>query len=147
MINFITWKYLSVLTDEHLTEQPRCGHPCYISSNGGVISECWIGKDAEGNGCGIISRQYPSTCLEGPRKPRKPSGMPVFGPIFEPGTSGIQSRSVNHSTMTISLLCYITSYMGVAAKDVTWDQNGEREKPKKHDRSVTTMMCESRNKT
>jgi hypothetical protein len=74
----------------------------YVESNERVVSEWWIGKDLEGRGRDIILRCYPDFRLEGLKtttiKPQ--SGSSVFGPIFQPETSRIRSRSVNHSTMT-----------------------------------------------
>jgi hypothetical protein len=44
-------------------------------------------------------RDYLVICLEGPRETtRNLSGLSVCGPRFEPGTSRIRSRNVNHST-------------------------------------------------
>jgi hypothetical protein len=43
-------------------------------------------------------RYYTGIFLERPGKPRKTC---QDGPIFEPGTSGIRSWSVNHATTTL----------------------------------------------
>jgi hypothetical protein len=43
----------------------------YIASNEGVVSEWWIGKDVEGSVHGLISRYYPSICLEKRKKTTK----------------------------------------------------------------------------
>jgi hypothetical protein len=40
----------------------------YIATDERVICEWRIGKDFEGNSCGLILRRYPGICLEGPRK-------------------------------------------------------------------------------
>jgi hypothetical protein len=57
-------------------------------------------NDLKGNGCGLILRYYPRICLKGQRKTIKIlSEWLVSVARFEPGTSRIKSRSVNHLTM------------------------------------------------
>jgi hypothetical protein len=60
-------------------------------------------KEVEESGRNLISRYCPSICLEGLNKTtKKPkSRQPVPGPRFEPGTSRILNRSVNHSNKTL----------------------------------------------
>jgi hypothetical protein len=53
--------------------------------------------------CNLILRYYPGIRLEGLKKTTKISGWPVCGLKFEPRTTSIKSRSVNHSTKTFSL--------------------------------------------
>jgi hypothetical protein len=52
----------------------------------------------EGSGSGLISRFYTDICLGLMQTAKTLSGWKVSWPRFEPGTSRIWSRSVNHST-------------------------------------------------
>jgi hypothetical protein len=63
-----------------------------------------MGKDLQGSGRGLILRYYPGTCLEVLRKTTKTSVMTAgHRPRSEPGTSRVQHRSVNHSTMSFDV--------------------------------------------
>jgi hypothetical protein len=91
----LTVSCVSCVTDEQeppVAHRPYCEHPCYVLSNGRVIGEWWIGKDVEG------TIHLPVETEDNHRNPL--SRYPVSRPRFEPGTSHIWSRSVNHlSTM------------------------------------------------
>jgi hypothetical protein len=76
-------------------------YDAFSESNDKVTSECWIGKDVQGSGRGLIlvlSQNLPG----GTKKTRKShSGQPVSVSRFEPGTSRIRSVSVNRHVTVI----------------------------------------------
>jgi hypothetical protein len=76
--------------------------PRLYSVDNRMTSEWWIGNDLVGSGRGLILRYYPGIRLEGLRKFTKLLGQDSRSPesTFEPRTSRIRSRSVNHSTTT-----------------------------------------------
>lgn len=45
--------------------------------------------------------RYPSIFMERLKKPKKTTAQPVFGAVFESGTSRIRNKSGNHSTATV----------------------------------------------
>jgi hypothetical protein len=86
-----------------------------------VTSEWWwIGKDLVESGRGLILRYYPRICLKWLRKTtrnlHRDSRSP--GPTFEPGTSRMRSRSVNHSATTFGLLWEMRDQIHTSASDV-----------------------------
>jgi hypothetical protein len=74
------------------------------ASNEVVISEWLIGKEWQGSGRGLILSTVPNLPGETEEHHEKfPSEYTVSELKFEPGTSRIRSRSVNHSTKTFGV--------------------------------------------
>jgi hypothetical protein len=70
-----------------------------------VIGEWRIRKDVKRRGRSLTWGYILAYMWRDWGKPRRTSELPVFGPKFEPETSRIRSRSVNHSNTTLGVFC------------------------------------------
>jgi hypothetical protein len=72
----INWTYIADKTNQKMVIlniilwfiQPCCHVVNYLGSKGRMIEVCWIRKDGNGSGHGLIMKLSQSICLEGPRK-------------------------------------------------------------------------------
>jgi hypothetical protein len=89
-------------------------------SNVITISEKWIGKDVEGNGCGIIGDNILAFVLKGLGKSQKPhSGEPVFEPRFDLRTFWVRTTVIsNRQISRWSYGIYTAFFMGNST--ATW---------------------------